>query len=135
MSPFPLTTIEIYRYYQNKYKFKGVSSRNKPPKLMKDGAYAVHLDKHKSTETHRIALYENHNTTTKTDSFRAERIPEQVKTFIGNKNTVENIFRMQTYDSVMRFCNGCILWILFMNFRHAILKRMKRLLIVFWNKI
>ena len=91
MSPFPLTTIEIYRYYQNKYKFKGVSSRNKPPKIMENGAYAVNLDKHKSTETHRIALFENHNTTTKTDSFRAERIPEEMKTFIGNKNT-EKIF-------------------------------------------
>lgn len=135
MSRFPLTTIEIYRYYQNKYKFKGVSSRNKSPKIMEDWAYAVNLDKHKSTETHRIALYGNHNTTTKIDSFRAECIPEEMKTFIVNKNTVENIYRMQTYDSVMHFCNGFILWILFMNFRHAILKRMKRLLNVFWNKI
>ena len=38
-------------------------------------------------------------------SFRVEHIPKEIKTFINNKNTKANIFRIQAYNSVM--C-GCI---------------------------
>ena len=35
------------------------------------------------------------------DSFREEHIPEEIKTFIDNKNIKTNIFRIQAYDSTM----------------------------------
>ena len=38
-----------------------------------DGAY---IDEHKSTGTHWLALYENHNGTTYFNSFGVEHIPE-----------------------------------------------------------
>ena len=34
-------------------------------------------------------------------SFRVEYIPNKIKKFIGNKNIKANIYRIQTYDSVM----------------------------------
>ena len=37
----------------------------------------------------------------KLDSFRAERIPREIKTFVGNKNIKTNIFRILEYDSIM----------------------------------
>ena len=44
------------------------------------------------------------------DSFREEHIPEEIKTFIDNKNIKTNIFRIQAYDSIMcgYFCIGFI---------------------------
>ena len=42
--------------------------------------------------------------------FGVEHIPEEIKTFIGNKNIKTNIFRIQAFDSIMRgyFCIGFI---------------------------
>ena len=37
----------------------------------------------------------------KLDSFRVERIPREIKTFVGNKNIKTNIFRILEYDSIM----------------------------------
>ena len=51
--------------------------------------------------THWIALYVRNNEVIYFDSFGVEYIPNQVKKFIGNKDTMNNIFRLQTYDSVM----------------------------------
>ena len=50
------------------------------------------------------------NTVTYFDSFSVEHIPKEIKTFINNKNIKTNIFRMQTYDSIMcgYFCIGFI---------------------------
>ena len=44
------------------------------------------------------------------DSFGVEHIPKGVKKFIGNKNIITNIYRMQAYDSIMcmYFCIGFI---------------------------
>ena len=47
----------IRKYYQNEPKFKGVHSRNNLPDIVKDGAYVVNLDEHKSVGTHWITLY------------------------------------------------------------------------------
>ena len=41
------------------------------------------------------------NNVTYFDSFRVEHIPKKIKTFINNKNTKTNIFRIQAYDSIM----------------------------------
>ena len=39
-----------------------------------------------------------------------EHIPEEIKTFVGNKNIKPNIFRIQAYESIMCefFCIGFI---------------------------
>ena len=35
------------------------------------------------------------------DNFGVEHIPKEIKKFIGNKNIITNIYRMQAYDSIM----------------------------------
>ena len=44
------------------------------------------------------------------DSSGVEHIQKEIKKFIGNKNITTNIYRIQTYDSIMcrYFCNGSI---------------------------
>ena len=48
------------------------------------------------------------NNVTYFDSFEVEHIPKEIKTFIENKSTKTNIFRIQAYDSIMYgyFCIG-----------------------------
>ena len=43
-------------------------------------------------------------------SFGIEHIPKEVKKFIGNRNIISNIYRMQNYGSIMfgYFCTGFI---------------------------
>ena len=42
-------------------------------------------------------------------SFGVEHIPKEIKTFIGNKNIITNICRIQAYDSMREyFCIGFI---------------------------
>ena len=43
----------------------------------------------------------NDNNVTYFDSFGVEHIPKKIRKFIGNKNIITNIYRMQTCDSVM----------------------------------
>ena len=35
------------------------------------------------------------------DSFGVEHIPNEIKNFIGNKNIITNIYRIQAYNSIM----------------------------------
>ena len=35
------------------------------------------------------------------DSFGIEHIPKEIKKFIGNKNIITNIYRIQAYKSIM----------------------------------
>ena len=55
-------------------------------------------------------MYVNDNIVTYFDSFRVEHIPKEIKKFIGNKNIITNIYRIQIYDSIMcgYFCIGFI---------------------------
>ena len=48
------------------------------------------------------------------DSFGVEHIPKEIRKFIGNKNVITNIYRIQAYDSIMCgcFCIGFIDFIL-----------------------
>ena len=78
--PHPLTNFEVKIYYQNEPKFNGVYSR--------DNFFW-------------IALYVNFKTITYIDSFGVEHIPKEIKKFIKNKSIITNIFRIQTYDSVL----------------------------------
>ena len=65
------------------------------------GACIINLDEYSDIGTYWVALYVQINDVTYFDSFRAEHIPKEIKTFIGNKNIKTNIFRVQVYDSVM----------------------------------
>ena len=109
MSPYPLTNFEIQKYYQNQTIFNGAYSRDNLPKI-KDAAYVVNLDEYSDIGTHWFALCVLNNDATYFDSFGVEHIPEEIKTFIGNKNIKTNIFRIQAYDSIMcgYFCIGFI---------------------------
>ena len=84
MLPHPLPSFEIQRFDQNEPEFNGVYSRNNLPKI-KDGAYVVNLDEHKSIGTHWKALYFNGDNVIYFDRFRIEHIPREIK-FISNKN-------------------------------------------------
>ena len=48
------------------------------------------------------------------DSFGVEHVQKEIKKFIGNKNIVTNIYRIQAYDLIMcgYFCNEFIDFIL-----------------------
>ena len=100
MSHHPLTNFEIQKYYQNEPRFNGVYSRDNLQKI-KDGAYIINLDEYSDIGTHWVALYVQNNAVTYFDSLGVEHIPTEIITFIGNKNVKKNIFRIQTYDSIM----------------------------------
>ena len=96
MSPHPLTNFKIQKYYQNETKFNGAYSRNNLSKK-NDGTCIINLDEYESIETHSIALYIN---VTYFDSFEVEYIQKKITKFIGNKNIITNIYRMQAYNSI-----------------------------------
>ena len=89
MSSHPLTNFEIEMYYQNE------------PKQIKDGAYVINFDECKLKGTHWIAFYVNANNIVYFDSFGVEYIPKEIKKFIGNKNIITNIYRIQAYESIV----------------------------------
>ena len=51
--------------------------------------------------THWIPLNVNDNNVIHFGSFVVEHILKGIKKFIGNKNIMTNIYRIQTYDSIM----------------------------------
>ena len=111
--PHPLTNFEIQAYCQD--EFDGVFSRENLPERsstnkIKNGAYVINLDEYHDIGTHWVALYVNNKTVTYFDSFGVEHISKEIIKFIGNKNIIANIFRIQAYDSIMcgYFCIGFI---------------------------
>ena len=101
LTPHLLTNFEIQAYYQDEPRFIGVYSRDNLPNKIKDGAYKINLNEYSDIGTHWIASYVNNKTVTYFDSFGIEHIPKEVKTFIGNRNIISNIYRIQYYDSTM----------------------------------
>ena len=77
---------------------------------IKNAAYVINLDEYHDIGTDWVALCLNNKTVTYFDSFGVEHIPKEIEKFIGNKNTIADIFRIQGYDSVMcrYFCIGFI---------------------------
>ena len=77
---------------------------------IKKGAYVINLDEYRDIGTHWVALYVNNKTIIYFYSFGVERIPKEIMKFIGNKNIITNVFRIQAYDSIMcgYFCIGFI---------------------------
>ena len=110
MPPRPLTNFEIQKYYENEPKFNGVYSRNNLSKI-KDGAYIINLDDHKSIGTR---WFVNAKSVTYFDSFEVEHIPKEIIKLIGNKNITTSIYRIQAYGSIVcgYFCIGFIDFIL-----------------------
>ena len=100
MSPHPLTNFEIQKYHRNEPKFNSVYSRNHLSKI-KDEKYMINLDEYESIGTHWIVLYVNAENVTYFDSFGVEHIPKEIRKFIGNKNVITNIYRIEAYDSIM----------------------------------
>ena len=75
-------------------------SRDNLPKI-KDGTYVITLDEHSDIGTHGVAWWLDNNDVTYFDSFGVEHTPKEIKTFINNKNTKTNIFRIKAYDSII----------------------------------
>ena len=124
LTPHPLTNFGIQAYYQNEPRFNGVFSRDNLSNTIrshelrtkelgsavKNGAYVINLDEYRDIGTHWVALNVNNKTATYFDSFGVEHIPKEIIKFIGNKNMIINIYRIQAYDSIMcgYFCIGFI---------------------------
>ena len=119
MLPYPLTTFEIQKCYQNEPKFNCVYSRNKLPKI-KDGAYVLNFDESKSIGTHWIALYVNGSNII----YFVENT--DMKIFTRNKNIIINTYRIQAFDlSSMYKCQSWATFFaifLFFNFFAFLLK-------------
>ena len=64
-------------------------------------AYVINLDEYESIGTHWIALCVNNNNVTYFESFWAENILKEIEKLIGNQNIITNIYRIQTFDSIM----------------------------------
>ena len=113
MPPHPSTNFGIQKYYEKEPRFNDVYSRNNLPKKIKDGVYVINLDEYADLGTHWIALFFNKSEIVYFDSFGVEQVPEEIKEFVGNKNIIANIFRVQANTSVI--CGYfCIEFICFM---------------------
>ena len=97
----PLTNFEIQAYYQNEPRFIGIYNRDNLPDKIKDRAYVINLDEYSDIGTHWIALYVNDKTVAYFDNFGIEHIPKEAIKFIGNRNIISNICRIQNYESIM----------------------------------
>ena len=87
-------------YCKNEPRFNGVYSRGNLPQSIKKGTYVINLDEYNDIGTHWIVLYICNNCIY-FDSFGVEYISNEIKQFIGNKDIINNIFRLQAYDSIM----------------------------------
>ena len=77
----PLTNIKITKYFNYEPRFNVVFSRDNLPKI-KDGEYFINHD-----------VY--------FDSFGIEYIPQEVLNNIKDKSIIQNIFRIQSDNSIM----------------------------------
>ena len=70
----------------------------------------INLDGYETIGAHWIAFYVTNNDVTYFDSFGVEHIPKELKKFIGNKNIITNIYRIQANDSIIYgyFCIGFV---------------------------
>ena len=97
MPPHPSKTFEILKYYLNEPKVNGSYSRNNYLK-QRIGVYVINLDEYEAMGTHWTAVYVNGNDIIYFHNSGVERIPKEIKEFIGNKNIITNIYRIQAHD-------------------------------------
>ena len=109
MLPHPLRNFETQNCYQNKPKFNGIYSRNFFSKI-KDVVHVINPPEYESIRAHWRALYMTAENVTYFDSIGVKHIPNEIRKFIGHKNIIMNIYRIQASDSVMcgYFCIGFI---------------------------
>ena len=109
MPAYPLTNSEIQKHYQIERIFNGVYSRNNLSKI-KGATYKINLDEYESIGTHWIALCVYDNNLTYFNSFEVGHILKEIKKFIGNRNIIANVYRVQAYNSIRcrYFCIGFI---------------------------
>ena len=107
MLPYPLTNFELEKCYQNEPRFNGIFSKNNLSLKIKDGPYVINLHEYADVDTHWIVLFCNRNEIVYFDSFVVEHVPQEIKEFVGNKNIIAKIFRVQANDSVL-CCYLCI---------------------------
>ena len=67
----------------------------------KGRAKIINLDEYADVGTHWDSLFCNRSEIVYFGSFGIEHVPEEIKEFIGNKNIIAYIFRVQANDSVM----------------------------------
>ena len=101
MPSHPLTNFELERVYQNESRFNGVFSRNNLPGKTKGGVYVINLNKYADIGAQQIALFCNKNEVVYFDSFGVAHVLKETKEFVGNRNMIANIFRVQANNSVM----------------------------------
>ena len=89
---YPLTNFEIQKIIKMKLHLM---------LFIQDGTYVINLDEFESIGSYLIALYVNENRIIYFDSFGVEHIPKEIRKFIGNKNIIKNIYRIQAYDSII----------------------------------
>ena len=77
---------------------------------IKDKAFVINFDEYGDIGTYWTALFCNRSKIVYFDSFGIDHVPEEIQEFIGNKNIIANIFRVQANNSVMcgYFCIGFI---------------------------
>ena len=68
---------------------------------MKDETYKVNLDEYEQIGNYWILLYVNIENVIYCDSFGVEHIPKEIRKFIGSKNIITNIYKLQAYDSII----------------------------------
>ena len=114
MALHPLTNFEIQKYFHNEPRFNSFYSINNLPKKIKDGTYVINLDEYADVGAHWIALFCRRSEIVYFDSFGVEHVPEEIKEFIGNRNIIANIFRVQSNDLIAceYFCIGFIDFVL-----------------------
>ena len=62
--------------------------------------YVINLEVYADVGTHGIALLCKRSSIVYFNTFGVEHVPEEIKTFIGNKNIKANIFWVQSNDSI-----------------------------------
>ena len=102
ISPHPSTNFELKEYFENEPRFYGVYFRDNLSKTIKNGTYVINLDEHADVSTYWIALNVKIN--------EVIYFLEEIKRFIGHKNTKTDIFGIQADNSIMcgYFCTGFI---------------------------
>ena len=78
ISPHPLTTFEVEKYYQKEPKFIGAFLKNHLPKI-NDGVYVRNLDEFKLVGTYWIDLNVNGNNIIYFNKFGVKHIPKETK--------------------------------------------------------